>query len=188
MTVLLETDRLVLRQFTDADADALLELDLDPQVRRFVEDGEPVNRAEAVAAIEHFRQYSVRSPHFGFWVAVEKSSGRFLGWFHFRAAPGQPTDRPELGYRLVSNSWGQGYATEGSRALIDHGFTSAGVTCVLAETMVVHTASRRVMEKSGMRPVRTFTADWPVRIPGDEEGDIEYAITRDEWELARSAG
>ena len=50
-----------------------------------------------------------------------------------------------------------------------------------ASTMVVNVASRRVMEKVGMRLVRTFHADWPVRIDGDEHGDVEYAITKDEW-------
>ena len=53
--------------------------------------------------------------------------------------------------------------------------------------MAVNTGSRRVMEKSGMRFVRTFVMDWPVRIEGDEEGDVEYAITRAEWEADRAA-
>jgi hypothetical protein len=44
------------------------------------------------------------------------------------------------------------------------------------------------MEKAGLRLVRTFRADWPVRIDGDEHGDVEYAITRQEWELARGSG
>ena len=48
--------------------------------------------------------------------------------------------------------------------------------------MVVNIGSRRVMEKSGMRLVRTFHQDWPYRIPGDEQGDVEYEITRQEWE------
>ncbi|MEO7125325.1 MAG: GNAT family protein, partial [Nakamurella sp.] len=52
-------------------------------------------------------------------------------------------------------------------------------------TMAVNTASRRVMEKAGLRFVRTFDADWPVRIPGDEHGDVEYALTRQEWEKTR---
>jgi RimJ/RimL family protein N-acetyltransferase len=47
--------------------------------------------------------------------------------------------------------------------------------------MVVNVASRRVMEKAGMRLVRTFTQDWPYPIPGDEHGDVEYAVTRAEW-------
>ena len=65
--------------------------------------------------------------------------------------------------------------------MIDRGFEQFGVERVHAETMVVHTASRRVMEKAGMRLIRTFMADWPVRIEGDEHGDVEYAITRAEW-------
>ncbi len=86
-----------------------------------------------------------------------------------------------MGYRLHRASWGKGLATEASQALIDRGFERFGVERVQAETMVVHAASLGVMEKVGMRLVRTFVADWPVRIEGDEHGDVEYAITRDEW-------
>lgn len=52
--------------------------------------------------------------------------------------------------------------------------------------MVVNNASWRVMEKSGMRRVRLFHADWPVKIDGDEHGDVEYAITREEWLAGQS--
>ena len=47
---------------------------------------------------------------------------------------------------------------------------------------VVNTASRRVLEKCGLRQVRVFHADWPQRIPGDEHGDVEYALDRAEWQ------
>jgi RimJ/RimL family protein N-acetyltransferase len=53
---------------------------------------------------------------------------------------------------------------------------------VYAETMAVNRGSRRVMEKSGLRLVRTFHQSWPDRIEGDEHGDVEYALTRAEWE------
>lgn len=185
MDVFLETERLVLRRFTMDDVDALVSLDLDPEVRRFVEDGEPVNRESAGEMVEHILGWYRRSEHFGFWAALERETGQFIGWFHFRSDPDGPQDEPELGYRLVSGAWGRGYATEGSRALIDRGFESADIARVVAETMVVHAASRRVMEKAGMRLVRQFHAEWPVSIPGDEEGDVEYAITRAEWEADR---
>ena len=178
----LETDRLVLRRFTDDDVDDLLALDLDPLVRRFVEDGEPVNRDEAADTVRHFQGYYERGEVFGFWVAEEKATGAFLGWFHFRPLPDAPSDEPELGYRLVADAWNKGYGTEGSRALIDMGFRTPHVQRVVAETMAAHGASRRVMEKAGMRLVRSFPTVWPVRIPGDEEGDVQYAITRAEWE------
>jgi RimJ/RimL family protein N-acetyltransferase len=188
MDVFVETDRLVLRRFTIADADDLLAMDSDPLVRTFVEDGQPVNRAEAIDTIEHFLAYHERTDVFGFWAAIDKTSGAFLGWFHFRPHEGAPQDEPELGYRLVSSAWGQGYGTEGSRALIDKGFESPLISGVVAETMAVHTASRRVMEKAGMRHVRSYRTEWPVRIPGDEHGDVEYAITRAEWEADPSYG
>ena len=68
-----------------------------------------------------------------------------------------------------------------SGAPIDHGFAALGVERVRAETMAVNIGSRRVMEKVGMRLVREFHVDWPVRIDGDEHGDVEYAISRAEW-------
>jgi RimJ/RimL family protein N-acetyltransferase len=54
--------------------------------------------------------------------------------------------------------------------------------------MVVNTASRRVMEKSGLTLVRTFHQEWPDRIPGDEHGDVEYALTRVDWERREATG
>ncbi len=186
MDVFLETGRMVLRRFTVADVDLLLGLDSDPAVRRFVEDGEPVDRDTVSGMIRHWLGWYQRSEIFGFWAAVEKGSGRFLGWFHLRPAPDGSPGVPELGYRLVSSAWGRGYATEGARALIDKGFASPQVDRIVAETLSVHVASRRVMEKAGMRHMRTYATQWPVRIPGDEAGDVEYAITRVEWEEGRA--
>lgn len=114
---------------------------------------------------------------FGCW-AAEGRDGSFLGWFHLRR---DADGVPELGYRLRRQVWGLGLATEGSRALIERAFATPGVERVRAETMAVHTASRRVMEKCGMRLRRTFRADWPVELPGSEHGDVDYAITRQEW-------
>lgn len=129
VNVFLETDRMILRRFTLDDVDAVLALDTDPEVRKFVEDGEPVNRQTATSTIEHWLGYYERSESFGFWAAIDKGSEEFLGWFHFRAPEGTPSNEPELGYRLISSAWGNGYATEGSRALIDNGFKSEGGTC-----------------------------------------------------------
>lgn len=183
MNVFLETERLILREFTVDDVDVLVELDSDPEVVHFITGGKPTSREHVVAEIvPAFLDYYRRTPGFGFWAVVEKATGEFLGWFHFRPGDGHPPDEPELGYRLRRSAWGKGYAVEGSRALIDKGFADLGVRRVLAETMAVHTASRRVLEKSGMRLLRTFHADWPFPIPGDEHGDVEYGLTYREWQ------
>ncbi|HEV2107771.1 MAG TPA: GNAT family N-acetyltransferase [Thermomicrobiales bacterium] len=183
MQVFLETERLVLRQFTMDDADHLVELDGDPEVMHFITGGRATPREE----IEHdilpaFLRYYEWFAGYGFWAAIEKSTGDFLGWFHFRPKEGSPLDEAELGYRLRKPAWGKGYGTEGSRALICKGFTELGVRRVVAEAMAVNVASRRVMEKAGLRFVRAFHQEWPDPIPGDEYGDIEYALTKDDWE------
>jgi RimJ/RimL family protein N-acetyltransferase len=177
-----ETDRLVLRRFTHEDFESIVELDSDPVVKRFIDNGAPVDRRELAETLEWWLGWYERSERYGFWAAIDKSTGRFVGWFHLRPGEGAGPDEPELGYRLRREVWGRGYATEGARALIDKAFADLGVERVYASTMAVNVASRRVMEKAGMRFVRTFDADWPVRIPGDEKGDVEYAIERAQWE------
>jgi len=87
----------------------------------------------------------------------------------------------ELGYRLLPSAWGRGLATEGARLLVRRAFADLGVHRVVATTMAVNVASRRVLEKAGLRHVDTFFADWPDPIPGAEHGDVVYALTRQEW-------
>lgn len=158
----LDTERLILRPLTPADADLVADLDGDPEVMRYLGDA----AARGVAGRE------------GYFAAVEKAGGEFTGWFEFRPLGGGEV---ELGYRLRRRFWGRGYATEGARALIAHGFAEGGVERVVAFTMAVNTGSRRVMEKSGLRYVRTFHEDWPDPLPGAEHGDVEYALTKDDW-------
>ena len=188
MRIFLETERLVLRQFTVDDVENLVELDSDPDVMHFITGGRPTPRREIETdVLPGFLDYYERFDGYGFWAAMEKSSGRFVGWFHFRPAKAAQPDEVELGYRLHRSVWGMGYATEGSRALIHKGFTELGVQRVVAFTMVVHVASRRVLENAGLRYVRTFHEPWPYPIPGDEEGDVEYTLSRAEWEEQMSS-
>jgi RimJ/RimL family protein N-acetyltransferase len=183
MDIFLETERLVLRRFTKEDLDNLVELDSDPDVMRYINGGRSTSRDEIEKDIlPAFLDYYERFEGYGFWAAIEKSSGEFLGWFHFRPRKDADVDEPELGYRLRRSAWGKGYSSEGARALIHKGFTDLGVRRVWAETMVVHTASRRVMEKAGLDFVRVFHQEWPDPIEGDEHGDVEYALTKGDWE------
>jgi RimJ/RimL family protein N-acetyltransferase len=183
MHVFLETDRLVLRRFTTADADNLAELDADPDVMRFVSGGAPTSREEIENEIlPAFLGYYQRYQEYGFWAAIERSSGDFLGWFHFRPRPGTAPEEPELGYRLRRSAWGKGFATEGSRALIRKGFTEFGVQRVTAEAAAQNVASRRVMEKAGLTLVRAFREPWPDAAGSDEVEVVEYALQKADWE------
>jgi Acetyltransferase (GNAT) domain len=101
--VFLETERLVLRRFTMADADNLVDLDSDPEVMHFITGGRPTCREDIVARVlPAFLGYYERFAEYGFWAAMEKSTGEFLGWFHFRPRDGSLRDQPELGYRLCT--------------------------------------------------------------------------------------
>ncbi|MBB4702098.1 GNAT family N-acetyltransferase [Sphaerisporangium siamense] len=181
METFLVTERLRLRPFTEADAGHVHALDDDPAVMRFINGGRPCSRdtvrRETLPRL--MRTYDW-PPGRAYWAAEEKDSGRFAGWFELRPLDAGP-DEAELGYRLRTRFWGQGYATEGARALIRKAFTDLGLRRVMAQTMAVNAGSRRVMEKSGLTYVQTFFHNWPEAIDGSEHGDVEYALARDEW-------
>lgn len=169
----LDTERMALRGVTLSDVDHLVALDADPMVMRYINGGHPSARAE----VEEIVRRSVGHR----WVAFERSSAAFLGWFSLR--PIDPGGRSrELGYRLRRDAWGRGLATEGARALIVMAFAGTEVDGIRAQTMTVNTASRRVMERCGLRYVRTFHADWGGDpIEGGELGDVEYELLRRDW-------
>ena len=187
--IILRTSRLVIRQFTEDDVDNLFNLNSDPEVVRYLTGGRPTPREEIRDQIMpvHLSVYG-RLDRLGTWAAESTATGQFLGWFHFR--PGHGSDditNIELGYRLRRPAWNSGYATEGSRALIRMGFSDLAVERVFAHTMTVNTASRHVLEKCGLMLVRTIPYEGAYVIEGAEHGEVEYALTKPEWE-ARTAG
>lgn len=191
MDVFLETERLILRRFTADDVDNLVALDSDPAVMRHLSGGAPTPRAAIEERMPRYLAYYERHVGYGFWAVIEKATGEFIGWFHLRPHEGSPPDEPELGYRLRRASWGKGYGTEGSRALIRKAFTELGARRIVASTYQDNIASRRVMEKAGLTFVRTFryteealaAQNTHTGAGGLWEGDdVEYALTQADWE------
>jgi RimJ/RimL family protein N-acetyltransferase len=158
----LETARLRLRPAAHRDRDDLFALEQDPEVMRFLSGdflkprgGEP-----------------------GVWTARERASDAFVGWFGLYDR-GDGTG--DLGYRLARIMWGSGYATEGAKRVVDFGFSELGLARIVADTMAVNLASRRVMERAGLVHMRTTHPEYADPQPGAEHGDVEYEITRDTW-------
>lgn len=192
----LETARLRLRSLTLDDAPLLFELDSDPEVMRYLSGGPGTPLAKIRdEVLPRFIGYYGRAPWAGVWAAELAQTGEFAGWCSLR-----PDDEIELGgdlgYRLKRAHWGTGLATEGAAALVARGF-ELGMPRVVGTTYEHNHASRRVMEKVGMRFVRSFrlspeelaapgtfatdaTAEWD----GDE---VEYVLNRTEW-LASGRG
>src|SRR5690242_5791774 len=198
MHVYLETARLTLRRLTLADVDNLVALDSDPAVMRYLSGGTPTPR-EVIAheILPRFLGYYQRYDGYGVWAAIEKASGDFLGWFSFHPHDDGNPGEVALGYRLRRAAWGQGYATEGARALIRKGFTELGAQRVVATTYQDNLASRRVLEKAGLTLVRayrltpadlrsanTFSSPEEEIWDGDE---LEYALLKTDWEEQEEA-
>jgi len=185
----LRTARLRLEPLAEEHLDAEVGLGADPEVMRFLT-GRASTRAEVEARHRERLAVAARVPGLGFWAALV--GDEFVGFFILEP-PERPDQGPvagqaELGYRLLRRHWRRGLAGEGARELLRHGFADLGLRRVFAETMAVNTASRATMAALGMTLVRTFSLDLDDPLPGSELGEVEYAITRDEWLVLPGSG
>jgi RimJ/RimL family protein N-acetyltransferase len=169
------TSRLLLRAVTSSDRMDLHRLEQDPEVMRYLNGGRPTPLEPKASETTGFLM--PRGPELGLWAVTERKSDNLLGWVSLRPEG----DDGDLGYRFFRNAWGRGFATEAARAVIADGFLRLGLGRITAQTMSVNMASRRVMQRLGMRCVRTFFADYPDKLPGGEQGDVEYSLLREEW-------
>ena len=174
MSSAFETARLSLRLVRQSDRADLIALEQDPEVMRFLNGGKPTPEEGGRADF-----LMPRGGEPDVWVAFEKSNGGFIGWFILHATePGAA----ELGFRLHREVWGRGLATEGCQALMAKGFGEFGLERIIASTMAVNLRSRRLLERLGLRHSRTVLGNWTEPIPGNEHGDVDYEITRQEWQ------
>ncbi len=144
----LETLRLALRDVVPADLDDLFRLDGDPRVMKYVGNGRPLSRDTVVQRLKRFLRYPTLYPDLGVWRAVRRDTGRYIGWFALNYA-GKSTDI-EIGYRLLPEAWGRGFATEGAQALADYGFDDLGLNRIIGLTHRDNVASQRVLIKAGL--------------------------------------
>ncbi len=177
ITASLETARLSLSLAREADRENLIALERDPEVMRFLNGGRPTRDG---AVDEGASFLTPRGGEDDVWAAVETSSGAFVGWFSLRRVR---EGIGELGYRLRCEARGRGLASEGAGALVAIGFAEMGLARIVATTMAVNLASRRVMEKTGLTHVRTVYPHWRDPLPGSELGEVEYEIAREDWLL-----
>ena len=182
---ILRTARLVLVPLADRHLELEVDLDSDPEVLRFLW-GRARTRDEVLASHAERMALGREVDGLGYWAAFERADERgFAGLMMLPPAhgPDQPADPAvaELGYRLHRRFWRRGLASEASRALLRHAFGTAGQERVIAQTMAVNRGSRAVMEALGMRYVRTFHPHWDDPLPGTEQGEVEYEMTRVAW-------
>ncbi|KAK7697696.1 hypothetical protein SLS64_013252 [Diaporthe eres] len=170
----------------------LLELDTDPGIMRYIAFGRPFDEKEAEMCREALLK-TAEPTGYGTWVARlnnrNNNQNQLVGWWVLSPSEKDPK-RAEFGLRVVRHYWGQGFAKEGTLALLRYAFESLGLGAVYGETMAVNQASCKTMASCGMRFMRKFFNDYSdikdfTPAPGIEDGEVEYAITNGEWEEAQ---
>lgn len=150
MPLPIETRRLVIRSLTRLDAPALHERVFgDPAVMRFIPGGASPSVERTRAIVERFIAHE-RQHGFGLWAVELKETGELIGDTGLYLVEGSGPE-VEVAYHYGETWWGQGYATEAATAAMTLGFRELGLMEIIAVCYPEHLASRRVMEKAGMR-------------------------------------
>jgi RimJ/RimL family protein N-acetyltransferase len=151
------TDRLVLREWRDADLEPFAAMNADPVVMQFFPETYTEERTRRFIA--RIREcWAERG--YGLWAVERQDTGGFIGYVGLWPAtfPAHFTPAVEVGWRLAADHWGRGYATEGARAALPYGFSTAGLDEIVSFTSAINVRSVRVMERLGMR--RDVTGDF----------------------------
>jgi ribosomal-protein-alanine N-acetyltransferase len=146
-----ETDRLVLRPWRPEDLAEFTLLLTDPVVTRYIVVHTPFSPQDVAELSDRTLEQWDRNG-FGPWAAIEKATGRWVGRIGLDELADWPgPHKVEVGWELHQAFWGRGLATEGGRAGVRLGFETVGLERIISATMATNTASRRVMEKCGLR-------------------------------------
>jgi RimJ/RimL family protein N-acetyltransferase len=176
-----ETERLLLRAWSDADREPFADMNADPEVMRYM--SRRLDRAGSDALVARIVE-DWATNGFGLWAIELRSDGRFIGfaglWRPRFEAPFMPAI--EVGWRLARDAWGFGYATEGGRASVRYGFEDVGLDEIVSFTAVGNARSRRVMERLGMTRDPHDDFDHPRIEPGSPmRRHVLYRLRRDDW-------
>lgn len=145
--IILETDRLILREITLELINDMFLLHSDVEVQRFTGEAIITSKKEMEEAIlSRVANYS--NYGYGRWACFLKDGNEFIGWAGLAYLP--EFDEIDLGYRFFPKYWGFGYATEVSKAILKYGFKALGIKKIIAIAMKENKASVRVIEKAGM--------------------------------------
>jgi ribosomal-protein-alanine N-acetyltransferase len=167
----IETSRLYLRQFSVADLNDLSAIRSDPEVMRFIGAGQPHSADQVRESLEHLLS-GWKQNGFGRWAVVHKPDKKLMGWCGLAFL--DQTEEIEIGYGMAKEYWGRGFTTEAAAASIRFGFEELKLNRIVAVAMPENIASRRVMEKIGMKCEKT--GYW-------YEGElVYYVISQGEYE------
>lgn len=156
----IETERLILREYTEADAPAFFRLNSDPDVMRYVPDERMTDVDQAREILINHPMVDYRERGFGRWACILKETGEHIGFCGLKYL--KEIGDVDLGFRFMPSQWGKGFATEAARASIRFGFDELKLDHIVGLAEPENRASIRVLEKVGMQfveMVRLFDLD-----------------------------
>lgn len=176
MSIIIETERLLLREFVPEDDAALFKLDSNPDVHRYL-GNKPVQHIAEVREVISFIRWQYAEYGIGRWVVIVKETGEFAGWSGLKYITNLWNGHinfHDVGYRLHPDHWGKGYATESAKASLAYGFGQLQAHEIYGTAHVENTRSRNALQKCGLRYLSTFEhegmlCDW-------------LKISREEWQ------
>lgn len=177
----IKTNRLILRQWIEADFEPFAALNADPRVREFFSC--MLSREESDESIKvlsgHISKYG-----WGLWAASLLENDEFIGFIGLQNVPFNAHFTPavEIGWRLAHKHWGKGFATEGAKAALKFGFESIELNKIVSFTTVNNLRSRHVMAKIGMHHDQKDDFDHPnISSENPMKKHVLYQLHREEW-------
>nr|WP_241393563.1 GNAT family N-acetyltransferase [Clostridium butyricum] len=171
--VIIETNRLIFREYTLDDFDNLYEIVSDPETMRHYPKpfDEERTRGWIEWNLENYKNYG-----FGLWAVTLKKTGEFIGDCGISIQNIDGELLPEIGYHIHKKYWRRGFGSEAARAVRDWAFENTDYNCIYSYMKYTNVGSYSTAIANGMRKVKEYQ---------DEKNKISYAyaITRDEWKL-----
>ena len=150
MKIILETPRLILRQFTEADAAIIRELNTEPGVLQYIPEQVPESDEKARQIILDIILPQYKN-NLGRWAVHLKENNEFIGWCGLKWL--KETGEIDLGYRFKPAAWGKGYATEAAKYTLAYGLEKLKLKKIVAHAHIDNIGSQKVLEKIGMQYV-----------------------------------
>ncbi len=161
MDLILETDRLLLREMKLSDAEALFEMDRNPKVHEYLWNT-PLTDVNEVKNIINSVQEQYKQNKIGRFVMVLKETNEVIGWAGLKFNTEMVNNKIhfyDIGYRLDEKFWGKGYASEASFAWLDYGLKTMKIPVMEAAAHSDNIASNRILQKIGLQMTETYLED-----------------------------